>query len=119
MQREQFRRDQPAQIRAALDVVGLGDAAIQRFAAQRARVLLEAADQSRQFAELAVARELPPEFEPLARRKPSTLAELEAEIVTVLRDAIDLLAKLRLSASIRRSSLWSAWPICSIIWRAF
>ena len=52
MQREQLRRNQAAQVGAALDVVGLGDAAIERLAAQRARVLLEAADQPRELAEL-------------------------------------------------------------------
>ena len=52
MHREQLGRDEPPQLRAAFDVVSFGDAALHRFAPKGARVLLEAADQPRQFASL-------------------------------------------------------------------
>ena len=91
MHREQLGRNQAPQLRAAFDVVGLGHAALDRFAPERARVLLEAADQPRQLAELAVAREMTPELQPLAGRDAAALAELQAEVMAVLRDAIDLL----------------------------
>src|SRR5690242_7785301 len=93
MHREQLGRNQPSQLRAAFDVVGLGHPALHRFAPERARVLLEAADQPRQLAELAVAREMTPELQPFAGREPTALAELQAEVMAILRDAIDLLGE--------------------------
>src|SRR5579864_8362177 len=84
MHRHQLRRDHPAEVRSALDVVGFRDAALECPAPERARILLEAPDHPREFAELLVAREAASEFEALARRQPPTLAELAAEGVTVL-----------------------------------
>src|SRR5262249_7612043 len=91
MHREQLDRNQAPQLRAALDVISLGHSALHRFAPQRPRVLLEAADQPREFAELAVAREMSPELQPFAGGEPAALAELQAEVMAVLRDAVDLL----------------------------
>ena len=99
MQRDQLRRNQTAQLRAALDVVGFGDAAVERLAAQRPRVLLEASDQPRELAQFRIARELASEFEALARRQLSALAEFKAEIVTVLGDSIDFLGELARSVT--------------------
>src|SRR5882757_9534892 len=95
MQREQLRRNQPAKVRAALDVIGFRHATIEGFAPQCAGVLLKAPDQPREFAELAIACQPPAELKPLAGRHSSALAELQAEIMAVLRNAIDLFGELR------------------------
>ena len=95
VQRDQLGRNQAAQFVAAFNIVGLGDTAIERAAAQRACVLLETADQPRQLAEPLVARQMASEFEPFIGRGSSALAELDAEVVTILRDPINLFSELR------------------------
>src|SRR5208337_4544581 len=84
MHREQLGRNQASELGAELDVVGFGDAALERFALQRARVLLEPPDHPRQLAKFLVSRETPAELEASTGRDASTLPEFAAEIVTVL-----------------------------------
>src|SRR5262249_49468313 len=91
--RQQLRRDQAAQFGAAFDVVGFGHPALHRFAPECASILLETAAQPRQFAELAIACEMAPQFQALTRGESAALAKLEAEVVTVLSDAIDFLCE--------------------------
>src|SRR5579862_6847990 len=90
MHRDQLGRNHAAQVGAALDVVGLRHAVIEGALAQRARILLEAADHPRELAELLVAREAPPELEALAGRHLAALPEFAAERVAVLGRLIDL-----------------------------
>ena len=89
MHREQLGGNQAAELGAELDVVSFGDAALERLALERARVLLEPPDHPRQLAELLVAREAPPQLEARAGRDASALPEFAAEVVTVLGRLID------------------------------
>src|SRR5262245_13948403 len=89
MHRDQLGWNHAAQIGAALDVVGLCNAALQRLLAQRARILLEAPDHPRQLTQLLVARETASEFEALAGRHPAALAELATERMAILGRLID------------------------------
>src|ERR1019366_3845821 len=89
MHREQLGGNQASELGAELDVVGFGDAALERFALQRARVLLEPPDHPRQLAEFFVSREAPPELKARTGRDASALAEFAAEVVTVLGGLID------------------------------
>src|SRR5258706_13650856 len=94
MHRDQLGRNHPAEVGAALDVVGLRDAALERALANRAGILLEAPDHPRQLAELFVARETASEFKAFARWHPATLAELATEGVAVLGRLIDFACEL-------------------------
>ena len=94
MHREQLGGNQAADLGAELDIVGLGDAALERLALQCARVLLEPPDHPRQLAEFLVARQAPPQFKTRAGGDPAALPELAAEVVTVFGGAIDFLGQL-------------------------
>src|SRR5208283_1334868 len=94
MHREQLRRYQAAELGAKFDVVGFGDAALERFALESARVLLEAPDHPRQLAEFLVAREAPAELESRTGCDAPALPEFAAEVVAVLSGLIDLARQL-------------------------
>src|SRR5271166_1369736 len=94
MHREQLGRYQAPELGAELDVVGLGDAALQRLALERAGVLLEPPDHPGQLAQLLVAREAAPELETGAGCDATALSEFAAEVVAILGGLIDFSGQL-------------------------
>ncbi len=94
MHREQLGGNQAADFGAELDVVSLGDAALERLALERARLLLEPSDHPRQLTEFLVACQASAELQACAGGDSATLSELTAEIVTVFGSAVDLVGEL-------------------------